>query len=190
MKIAITGATGNVGRALLRRLQADPAVSSIVGVSRHGPQCAGAPYAGVEWHRIDVADPGSGAALESAFQRVDAVIHLVWAIRPNRNRALLRATNVEGSRRVVEAAARAGVRRLVVASSVGAYGPADKRSPQGRIPPDDRHPRLALRRAEGGGRAPSRRVRGRASGDRRRTPPARPHLPGGGRTRGEGLLPR
>ena len=135
MRIVVTGATGNVGTALLRRLHADPAVSSIAGVSRHGPERDGAPYDGVEWHHVDVSKPGSEAALASAFLSADAVIHLVWAIRPNRDPDLLRETNVEGSRRVFEAAARAKVPRLVVASSIGAYGPADKRSRK-----DESHP--------------------------------------------------
>lgn len=135
MRIAIAGATGNVGTALLRRLQADPGVTSIVGVSRRGPERTGAPFDGVEWHRADASDPASLAAFTEAFRDADAVVDLVWAIRPNRDRDLLRRTNVEGNRRIFEATAAAGVPRLVVASSIGAYGRADKRSRK-----DESHP--------------------------------------------------
>lgn len=135
MRIAVAGATGNVGTALLRALQADPAVTSIVGLSRRGPERKGEPYDGVEWHRADVSDPAHSQRLVEAFRGADSVIHLVWAIRPNRDRDFLRATNVDGSRRVFDAAAAAGVPRLVVASSIGAYGPADKRSRK-----DESHP--------------------------------------------------
>src|SRR5256885_1752564 len=38
MKIAITGATGNVGTALLRALADEPAVESIVGIARRLPR--------------------------------------------------------------------------------------------------------------------------------------------------------
>lgn len=135
MKIAVTGATGNVGTALLRRLHADPDVTEIVGVSRRGPDRDGAPYDGVNWHRIDTSDPASASELTEAFQGVDAVVHLVWAIRPNRDEAFLRRTNIDGTKRVLDAAAAAGVPRVVVASSIGAYGPADKRSRK-----DEQHP--------------------------------------------------
>jgi nucleoside-diphosphate-sugar epimerase len=56
-------------------------------------------------------------------------VHLAWLIQPSRDDAKLRAVNVDGSRRVFDAAARAGARTLVHASSVGAYsrGPKDRR---------------------------------------------------------------
>ncbi|MFL5976383.1 MAG: NAD-dependent epimerase/dehydratase family protein, partial [Solirubrobacterales bacterium] len=55
-----------------------------------------------------------------------AVIHLAWLIQPSRDQALLRAVNVEGTRRVFAAAGRARVPALVYASSVGAYSPGPK----------------------------------------------------------------
>lgn len=125
MRIVVIGATGNVGTAILRRLHAADEVTSIVGVSRFGPERRGEPYEGVEWRRIDVGDEASGPLLEDAVRGADAVVHLSWLIRPNRDRALLRRTNVDGSRRVAEAVVGAGVPHLVVASSVGAYGRAD-----------------------------------------------------------------
>ncbi len=126
MRVAVVGATGNVGTALLRRLQRVPEVSSIVGISRKGPDRDGEPYDGVEWYRADVADVNSTGPLAAAFAGADIVFDLVWAIRPNRDQDLLRRTNVDGNRRVFEAVAAAKVPRLVVASSIGAYGPADK----------------------------------------------------------------
>jgi UDP-glucose 4-epimerase len=54
------------------------------------------------------------------------VIHLAWLIQPSRDEAVLHAVNVDGSRRVFEAAAAAGVGALVHASSVGAYSPGPK----------------------------------------------------------------
>jgi nucleoside-diphosphate-sugar epimerase len=53
-------------------------------------------------------------------------VHLAWAIQPARDQETVRAINVDGSRRVFEAAAAAGVATLVYASSVGAYGPGPK----------------------------------------------------------------
>ena len=78
--------------------------------------------------------------LVAAFRGADAVVHLAWLIQPSRDRATTRSVNVDGSRRVFEAAAAAGVPTLVYASSVGAYspGPKDRRVdeswPTGGIP--------------------------------------------------------
>jgi len=126
VRIVVLGATGNVGTALLERLHRAPEVTELVGVSRRGPDRAGAPYDGVEWHRLDIADAASAPRLTEVLRGADAVVDLVWVIRPNRDRAHLRAVNVEGNERVFRAAAAAEVPHLVYASSVGAYGPGPK----------------------------------------------------------------
>lgn len=127
MKIAITGASGNVGTALLRALHNDNSVTDIVGISRRTPPEDEEPYAGVEWHSIDVGaaadEKQTVSALANAFAGADSIVHLAWIIYPNHDRELLRRVNVEGTRRVLEASARAGVKHVVVASSIGAYSP-------------------------------------------------------------------
>ncbi|WP_072314979.1 NAD-dependent epimerase/dehydratase family protein [Agrococcus sp. Marseille-P2731] len=140
MRIVVTGATGNVGTALLRRLRRDPEVTSIVGVSRRGPDRAGEPYAGVEWHRVDVSHATAPAELEQIMRGADAVVHLAWIIRPNRDLEQLHQVNVLGSRRVFEAAAAAGVPHLINASSLGAYGRPDSSEP-GAATADESFPR-------------------------------------------------
>jgi nucleoside-diphosphate-sugar epimerase len=54
------------------------------------------------------------------------VVHLAWQIQPSHDRRALRRTNVIGTANVAEAAVRANVPTLVVASSVGAYSPGPK----------------------------------------------------------------
>lgn len=135
MRIVVLGATGNVGTALLHRLQEAPEATEIVGVSRRGPDRAGAPYDGVEWHRLDIAAPLAEERLREIVAGADAVVDLVWVIRPNRDREHLRRVNVEGNERVFRAVAEAGVPHLVYASSVGAYGPARK-----DVRSDESHP--------------------------------------------------
>ena len=71
----------------------------------------------VEYRRGDILDRGSLAAL---FDGVDVVVHLAFAIFGGREET--RRINLEGSRNVFEVAAAAGVKRLVYASSVAAYG--------------------------------------------------------------------
>lgn len=123
LRVAVVGATGNVGTAVLRALHDADDVGSIVGIARRLPDQTAAPYAGVEWHSIDLANDPS-EQLVTAFTGADAVIHLAWLIQPNRERELMRRVNVDGTAVVAKAAAKAGVRSLVVASSVGAYSPA------------------------------------------------------------------
>ena len=120
MKVVITGATGNVGSALVRRLIAEPAVTEVVGLARRQ---ATSDDPKVRYEALDITK----GDLEAAFAGAAAVVHLAWLIQPSRDRAALAAVNVEGSRRVFEAAARAGVGTLVHASSIGAYSPGPRR---------------------------------------------------------------
>jgi nucleoside-diphosphate-sugar epimerase len=119
MRIVVTGATGNVGTSVLEALAEDPRVTEIVGIARRVPD---RPRPRTRWVRADVVrDP-----LEPLFAGADAVIHLAWLIQPSRDERTLRAVNVDGSRRVFEAAAAAGAKALVHASSVGVYSPGPK----------------------------------------------------------------
>jgi UDP-glucose 4-epimerase len=119
MRVVITGITGNVGTSVLAALRDEPAVTEIVGIARR-PAPSG--DARVRFVRADVATDDLTEHLRGA----DVVVHLAWLIQPSRDERVLRATNVEGSRRVFDAAARAGVPALVHASSVGAYSPGPK----------------------------------------------------------------
>lgn len=129
MRIAVIGATGNVGTALLRRLQQareeNPDIS-LVGVSRRRPSLEHPPYAGVDWHTADVGTDVGRESLTTALKGADAVVHLAWAIQPNRDEDAMHRTNVTGTENALHAAADAGVRHFVCASSVGAYSPAPK----------------------------------------------------------------
>ncbi|MFD0822737.1 NAD-dependent epimerase/dehydratase family protein, partial [Micromonospora zhanjiangensis] len=132
MRIAVTGATGNVGTALLRQLADEPDIE-VVGIARRLPPADTSPYEGVEWHSIDLGEPSSLEPLTEVFKGVDAVVHLAWQIQPSQRRARLRRTNLTGTRRVMCAMRDAGVRKIVYASSVAAYapGPKDRRVDEG-----------------------------------------------------------
>jgi UDP-glucose 4-epimerase len=119
MRIAVVGATGNIGTSTLRALTSDSRVDSILGIARRLPELE---LPKVEWEAADVRS----ADLTSLFDGADAVIHLAWLIQPSRNEAELESVNVAGSERVFGAVADAGVPRLVYASSVGTYSPGPK----------------------------------------------------------------
>jgi UDP-glucose 4-epimerase len=119
VRIVVTGATGNVGTSVLPALAADPSVDEIVGIARRVPRWSNPR---TRWVSADVVT----ATLEPLFEGADVVIHLAWLIQPSRDGARLRAVNVDGSRRVFEAAVRAGAKALVHASSIGVYSPGPK----------------------------------------------------------------
>ncbi|MEE6258218.1 NAD-dependent epimerase/dehydratase family protein [Plantactinospora sonchi] len=127
MRIAITGATGSVGSALLRRLSAERDIE-VIGIARRCPKPdAGPPYDAVRWwHSADLGDPACLHPLAERLAGVDAVVHLAWQFQPGHERARLRRTNVNGTRHVVNAMLAADVPRLVYASSVATYAPGPK----------------------------------------------------------------
>ena len=65
MKVVITGATGNVGTALLRRLAEEPDVE-VHGISRRRP--AAEPPFDITWTPIDISKAGSEEPLRTAFE--------------------------------------------------------------------------------------------------------------------------
>lgn len=117
MRVIVIGATGNVGTSLLSSLRSDPTITSIVGVARRRPDT---PLEGVEWRTADIATDDLGPVVRDA----DAVVHLGWLLQPSRDQAEQWATNVVGTRRLLDAVARTGVGSFVYASSIAAYSPA------------------------------------------------------------------
>jgi len=121
MRVIVTGATGNVGSAVVRALAADSAVSEIVALARRAPMRS---MERAEFVAADVAE----SDLVPIFRGADAVVHLAWLIQPGRDEAVTSRVNLRGSRRVFAATVEAKVPSLVYASSVGAYsrGPKDR----------------------------------------------------------------
>lgn len=115
-RVAITGANGFVGRALIALLLEDTPVGNIRAIVRDaGRGLRALPRPGLELREGDVTIP---ATLRGAFDGVDAVVHTV-AI-PTERHATFQLVNAEGTRNVVREAERAGVRRLVHVSAIGA----------------------------------------------------------------------
>jgi UDP-glucose 4-epimerase len=119
MRVVVTGASGNVGTSLVRALAADDDVEEIVGLARRLPL---RDFHETEWQAANIEHDD----LVPLFRGADCVVHLAWRIQPSHDLPALRRTNVEGSERVLRAAAAAGVPALVYASSVGAYSPGPK----------------------------------------------------------------
>lgn len=119
LAVAVTGPTGTFGFGLIPLLQADDRIARIVGVARRPFDPAVHGWTKMEYRRGDVRDP---AALTSAFDGVDVVVHLAFSIAGGSSRETAREINIEGTLGVFRAAAAAGAIRFVYASSVAAYG--------------------------------------------------------------------
>ncbi|MGV9634180.1 NAD-dependent epimerase/dehydratase family protein [Nocardia rhamnosiphila] len=121
MKVVVTGATGNVGTALLRSSGTGP---DMVGIARRRPLRGREPYDRARWVSCDIGDPAAATLLPKAFAGADVVVHLAWAVHPQRTDPPLARTNATGTANVLRAVTEAGVRHVVCASSAAAYTPA------------------------------------------------------------------
>ena len=125
MNILVTGATGAVGPRVVDALcSAGHRVRSFALDALP----SGAFPSGVQSLIGDVTDP---SAVQSAMRGVDAVIHLAALLHivnpPPELRKKYERINVGGTATVVEAAVKAGVKRIVLASTIAVYGPSNGR---------------------------------------------------------------
>jgi nucleoside-diphosphate-sugar epimerase len=117
LAVAVTGPTGEIGKPLMSELERRPEVASVLGMARSPFDPAAEGWGKVTYRRGDILDRGALAAL---FDGADVAVHLAFAIFGSREET--REVNLQGTRNVFEAAIKAGVRRLIYASSVAAYG--------------------------------------------------------------------
>jgi len=111
--IAITGATGFVGQALVERALAEGFAVRALARQEQPPR------KGLTWVHGDLADK---RALARLMKRVECVIHVAGVVNAP-DKAGFDAGNVAGTLTVVEAAKKAGVPRFVFVSSLSAREP-------------------------------------------------------------------
>jgi nucleoside-diphosphate-sugar epimerase len=113
MKIAVTGGTGFIGSRLLDRvIETDHQVRALA-------RRAMRPRRGVTWIDGALDRPDS---LDTLVQGCEAVIHIAGLLN-GRTAAEFDAVNVEGTKAVVAAAKKAGIRRFIHVSSLAARHP-------------------------------------------------------------------
>ena len=116
MRVAVTGANGFVGRHTVARLvlarhEVRALISERPGAAKELPGGG----AGMDVRRADVRRPET---LRGAFDGIDAVIHTVAV--PTERKQRFAEVNVAGVAHVVDEARRAGVRRILHMSALGA----------------------------------------------------------------------
>ena len=72
MKVAITGAGGNVGTALLRAMRGED--WEPVGIARRRPDTTREPYTLTRWVTCDIGEAAAIPVLTEAFADADAVV--------------------------------------------------------------------------------------------------------------------
>lgn len=114
-RVLVTGAFGLIGSAVLDTLRANGiAVTALSNVEPAGP-------AGVD--RVVVGDAGDVDVVRSALADVTAVVHLAALPSPHHGSAVdVFAGNTRATFVVLDEAAKAGVRRAVIASSYSILG--------------------------------------------------------------------
>jgi UDP-glucose 4-epimerase len=117
LTVAVTGPTGDLGIAIVNALERSRTVKGIVGMARRPFDPTERGWKKTEYRQGDVTD---AASVSELVKGADVVVHLAFAILSASDAT--RELNVDGSRRVFEAAARAGAKRICYASSVAAYG--------------------------------------------------------------------
>jgi UDP-glucose 4-epimerase len=117
LTVAITGPTGDIGRALLRQLDEAPEVDRIIGMARRPFDPAEFDLEKTEYRQGDILDEDSVTGLAEGC---DVLVHLAFIILGGHEET--HRINLEGTRNVFNAATSAGLKRFVYTSSVAAYG--------------------------------------------------------------------
>ena len=131
MKYLITGGSGYIGSRLTELLVAREDTERIVNCDLRAPRT---PWPKTSYIEMDVRDPAMRALME--VEEPDAVVHLAFVLNPIRDERAMYDIDVNGTHNVLDAASRADVGHLLVASSTTAYGAW----PDNPVPLTEEHP--------------------------------------------------
>ena len=121
-RVLVTGGGGYLGSQLVERLAALPASERPEVIVSHDIREPRVRLAGVEYAVADIRSPQMADIMRD--HGIDQVVHLASIVTPGKdsNRAFEYDVDVNGTRNVLEACVRLGVKRIVVSSSGAAYG--------------------------------------------------------------------
>jgi UDP-glucose 4-epimerase len=116
MNILVTGAAGNIGSSLIEALSQKDWVETIVGTdikepSRKYPKC-----------KFDIRDVRQSMDDIFKSERIDTVVHTAYVFAPIHDKRLMEDINKNGTRNIIKASAKFGVKQILYTSSTTAYG--------------------------------------------------------------------
>jgi UDP-glucose 4-epimerase len=115
--LAITGVSGYFGKVLMPLLENDPDIEKIIGIDIQPPSEAHH-WKKLEFHQMDIRDP----SLEHLIEGVDALVHMAFVLMRLPKDNDIDDVNIRGTQEVIKIAGRVGVPKLIITSSVVAYG--------------------------------------------------------------------
>ena len=118
MIVAVTGATGLVGRRVIQDLVLEDRIQRVIAVGRKQEALEEIAIASGAKVSIAIADINDVEALQTAFAGCVAVVHAAGFVDPLADRDAIFKVNVEGTRCAIEAATHAGCRHFIQISSL------------------------------------------------------------------------
>lgn len=129
MKVAITGISSYFASAIMQFLEKDDKITEILGLDIVEPKLESAK---LTFQKRDVRDP----QMVDDLKGYDVLIHLAFIVSPIRNKKLTYSVNIDGSKNVFNCAVKAGVKKIIHASSTASYGAF----PDNPVPITEEHP--------------------------------------------------
>jgi len=130
-RIAITGAGGYIGQALIKYLDEYDGCDAILGIDLKKPKRHSSRLTFIE---KDIRD----ASLLNDIKnfKVDTLIHLAFVVNPMHNESEMFSINVDGTINILDICSHQGIGHIIVASSGTAYGAW----PDNPVPLTENHP--------------------------------------------------
>ena len=115
MRILITGISGAIGSGLIKKLVSDQEIEELVGIDIKPRQTDNFIF-----YKLHIASNG----LEHIVKKhsITTIIHLAWMVSQTHNELEEYRTDILGSTNILEAARKANVKHIIVASTGKVYG--------------------------------------------------------------------
>jgi UDP-glucose 4-epimerase len=137
LRLAITGATGDFGRSLLRWALGNDDISEVTALGRRQ---TGTHHPKLREEFLDLSGPFSLDTITG----YDALVHLAYCVEESRNKRLAYRINVTATRTLLDESNRVGIGQLVLTSSANALGVVacgtGKQLPENTYPAGDQNP--------------------------------------------------